>query len=328
MAQVATDIDRPMKGAAATAATLAPGMQPSPAKKPGAPAKKGGLWTALLFLSPTLVVVSVFIVFPILFSFYLSFQQWNLFEAGHTFIGLENYVRMFSDPEFWLVFRNTIIYTIGTVPVNMGLSLTVAFLLNKKIAGKKFLRAAFFTPVIISSVAAAVIWRWVFDPNLGLANYAIEGLGFTAVNWFNDPTAAMTALVAVGVWKTFGINMILFAAGLSGIPEHYYQAAEIDGAGPWAKFWRITVPLLSPTTLFILVLSIIGSFQVFDLVYVLTYGGPLGSTKVLVFYLYEHAFQLFNMGYASAVAYLLFALLFVLTLVQIRAFKGRGWGNA
>ena len=326
MAQTATDIDRPMKGAAATVAAVPGDGQPPLRGKPGAPARRGGLWTALLFLSPTLVVVTVFIVFPILFSFYLSFHQWNLFQASHEFIGLENYVRMFTDPEFWVVFRNTILYTIGTVPVNMALALVVAFLLNKKIAGKKLLRAAFFTPVIISSVAAAVIWRWVFDPNLGLANYFIQMLGLDAVNWFNDPTAAMSALVIVGVWKTFGINMILFAAGLSGIPEHYYQAAEIDGAGTWAKFWRITVPLLSPTTLFILVLSIIGSFQVFDLVYVLTYGGPLGTTKVLVFYLYEHAFQLFNMGYASAVAYLLFALLFVLTLVQIRAFKGRGWG--
>ena len=317
-----------MKGAAATVATARAGGKPSPKPRTTAPGHKAGLWTALLFLSPTLIVVSVFIVFPILFSFYLSFHQWNLFDSGHEFIGIANYVRMFTDPEFWMVFSNTILYTVGTVPMNMALALMVAFLLNKKVAGKKFLRAAFFTPVIISSVAAAVIWRWVFDPNLGLANYAIEGLGLTAVNWFNDPAAAMTALVVVGVWKTFGINMILFAAGLSGIPEHYYQAAEIDGAGTWAKFWRITVPLLSPTTLFILVLSIIGSFQVFDLVYVLTYGGPLGTTKVLVFYLYEHAFQLFNMGYASAVAYLLFALLFVLTLVQIRAFKGRGWGNA
>jgi multiple sugar transport system permease protein len=133
----------------------------------------------------------------------------------------------------------------------------------------------------------------------------------------------MVALISVGVWKTFGINMILFAAGLAGIPPHYYEAAEIDGAGEWSKFWRITVPLLSPTTLFILVLSIIGSFQVFDLVYVLTYGGPLGTTKVLVFYLYEHAFRFFNMGYASAVAYILFAVLFVLTLAQIRFFRNQ-----
>lgn len=277
--------------------------------------------SALLFLSPTLIVFSVFILFPILFSFYLSFHEWNMFSGERDFVGLSNYVAMFSDAEFWAVFRHTVVYTIGTVPLNMALALFVAYFLNKRIRGKKFLRAAFFTPVIISSVAAAVIWRWVFDPNLGLLNYTLESIGLPAVNWINDPTAAMAALIIVGVWKTFGINMILFSAGLSGIPQHYYEAAEIDGAGPWSKFWKITVPLLSPTTLFILVLSFIGSFQVFDLVYVLTYGGPLGSTKVLVFYLYEHAFRYFNMGYASAVAYLLFFVLFILTMVQIRFFR-------
>jgi multiple sugar transport system permease protein len=292
-----------------------------PVPKRGASLRQGPL--ALLFLSPTLVVVTVFIVFPILFSFYLSFHEWNMFSTERAYVGLQNYARMLGDPEFWGVFKHTVIYTVGTVPLNMALALGVAFLLNQKIAGRKLLRAAFFTPVIISTVAAAVIWRWVFDPNLGLINHLFGLVGLPAVNWLNDPTAAMVALISVGVWKTFGINMILFAAGLAGIPPHYYEAAEIDGAGEWSKFWRITVPLLSPTTLFILVLSIIGSFQVFDLVYVLTYGGPLGTTKVLVFYLYEHAFRFFNMGYASAVAYILFAVLFVLTLAQIRFFRNQ-----
>jgi multiple sugar transport system permease protein len=287
--------------------------------------KKSQWPMALLFLSPTLIVFSTFIAFPILFSFYLSFHEWNMFSSEREFVGLANYARMFLDPEFWGVFKHTVVYTLGTVPANMVLALIVASVLNKKIRGKKFLRAAFFTPVIVSAVAAAVIWRWIFDPNLGLMNFALEALGLSSVNWINNATAAMGALIIVGVWKTFGINMILFSAGLSGIPDHYYEAAEIDGAGPWSKFWNITVPLLSPTTLFVLVLSIIGSFQVFDLVYVLTFGGPLGSTKVLVFYLYEHAFKFFDMGYASAVAYFLFAVLFVLTLIQIRFFRGEGY---
>lgn len=288
--------------------------------------KRRSNWpSALLFLSPTLVIFTVFIAFPIVFSFYLSFHEWNMFSGDRSFTGLANYTEMLAGPEFWRVFKTTAIYTIGTVPINMMLALWIAFILNKKIVGKKFLRAAFFTPVIVSSVAAAVIWRWVFDPNLGLLNFALGGLGIPAVNWISDATAAMVALIIVGVWKTFGINMILFAAGLSGIPEHYYEAAEIDGAGGWDKFYNITLPLLSPTTLFILVLSIIGSFQVFDLVFVLTFGGPLGSTKVLVFYLYEHAFKFFNMGYASAVAYVLFAVLFVLTLLQIRFFRGQAY---
>jgi ABC-type sugar transport system permease subunit len=199
----------------------------------------------------------------------------------------------------------------------------VAYFLHTKVFGKKFLRTAFFTPVITSSVAAAVIWRWIYEPNFGLLNYCLSWFGIPSVNWLNDPTAAMFALILMGVWKTLGVNMILFSAGLQGIPEHYYEAAELDGAGKWSKFWNITLPLLSPTTFFILVMSVIGSFQVFDIVYVLTSGGPLGTTKVLVFYLYENAFKFFEMGYASAVAYLLFALIFVLTLLQIKYLRGR-----
>jgi ABC-type sugar transport system permease subunit len=174
----------------------------------------------------------------------------------------------------------------------------------------------------MSSVAAAVIWRWVYEPNFGLLNYLLGLFGIAGVNWLNDPTAAMFSLIVMGVWKTFGVNMVLFSAGLQGIPEHYYEAAELDGAGRWGKFWNITLPLLSPTTFFILVMSVISSFQVFDTVYVLTSGGPLGSTKVMVFYLYEHAFKFFEMGYASAIAYLLFAVIFVLTLIQTKYLKG------
>lgn len=320
-----TIVQQEQHAVTASAAAVAVAEEPPrPERRPRRrPFRRDGL-LAFGFLSPTLLIFSVFILFPILFSFYLSFSQWNLFGGDTAFVGLDNYARMFDDEEFWEVFANTGIYTLGTVPLNMALALGAAFYLNTRVIGKRFLRAAFFTPVVISAVAAAVVWRWVFDPNLGLANYALEAIGFSAVNWSNSPTAAMIALIIVGVWKSFGINMVLFAAGLSGIPAHYYEAAAIDGANGWQKFWHITVPLLSPTTLFVLVLSIIGSFQVFDIVFVLTSGGPLGATKVLVFYLYEHAFKYFDMGYASAVAYVLFALLFVLTLVQIRAFRGRG----
>lgn len=275
-----------------------------------------------MFLSPTLVVFGVFVVFPVFFSFYLSFHKWNMFASSATPVGLDNYVRVLTTPEFWMVLKNTAVYTLGTVPLNMALALAVAVILNKKIAGRRFLRTAFFAPVVMSSVAAAVIWRWVYEPNFGLLNYVLGWFGIPSINWLNDPTAAMFALIVMGVWKTFGVNMVLFAAGLQGIPDHYYEAAQIDGAGKLAQFWNITLPLLSPTTFFILVMSVIGSFQVFDTVYVLTSGGPLGTTKVLVFYLYEHAFKYFEMGYASAVAYLLFALIFALTLLQVKYLKG------
>jgi len=252
-------------------------------------ASKNGI-SVLFFLSPTLVIFLTFIIFPVFFSFYLSFQHWNMFSAEQSYVGLENYIRMFGDSEFWEVLKNTLIYTIGTVPFNMVLSLLAAYVLNRKLIGKKIIRTAFFAPVIISPVAAAVIWRWMYDPNFGLINYVLSFFGIKGPNWLNDPNSAMFALILMAVWKTFGINMVLFSAGLQGIPESYYEAAEIDGAGRWSKFWKITIPLLSPTTFFIMVMSIIGSFQVFDIVYVLTSGGPLGSTKVLVFYLYEHIF--------------------------------------
>lgn len=276
---------------------------------------------AFAFLSPTLAVFFLFVLFPVVFSFYLSFHKWNMFSEDQSFIGLANYAAVLGNPEFWSVLQNTLVYTIGTIPLNMTVALLAALALNRRIAGKKLLRTALFAPVVMSSVAAAVIWRWVYEPNFGLLNWFLGLFGIPAVNWLNEPAAAMFALIVMGVWKTFGVNMVLFAAGLQGIPEHYYEAAAIDGAGTLRKFWNVTVPLLSPTTFFILVMSVIGSFQVFDTVYVLTSGGPLGSTKVLVFYLYEQAFKYFEMGYASAVAYLMFAIIFVLTLLQTRFLK-------
>jgi multiple sugar transport system permease protein len=293
-------------------------------KRPGY--KKGDGLAALLFLSPTLLVFSAFILFPVIFSFYLSFQQWNMFSGESNFVGLDNYSRLFKSDEFWQVLKNTAVYTLGTIPLNMAFSLLIAYILNKKIIGKKFLRTAFFAPVIISPVAAALIWRWLYDPNFGIINYVIAIFGAGAVNWLNDPSAAMLALIIMGVWKTFGINMVLFSAGLQGIPESYYEAAEIDGAGKWAKFWNITIPMLAPTTFFIMIMSMISSFQVFDIVYVLTSGGPLGSTKVLVFYVYEQAFKFFEMGYASAAAYVLFGILFILTMLQVKYMQKRTGG--
>jgi len=298
-------------------------MGPEHSDRPRARGRKGAGLAAVWFLSPTMIVFSVFVLFPVVFSFYLSFQEWNMFGGKRVFIGLTNYAAILRSTEFWDVLKNTVVYTVGTVPLNMVLSLVIAFFLNKKLAGRKLLRTAFFTPVIMSSVAAAVIWRWVYEPNFGLANYLLGVFHIPAVNWLNDPTAAMFALIVMGVWKSFGFNMVLFSAGLQGIPKHYYEAAEIDGAGRWRRFWNITIPLLSPTTFFVLVMTVIGSFQVFDTVYVLTSGGPLGSTKVLVFYLYEHAFKYFDMGYASAVAYLLFAIVFILTMVQTRYLRDK-----
>jgi len=179
---------------------------------------KKNILTALGFLSPTLVIFCAFVLFPVFFSFYLSFHKWNMFSSGREFLGLENYRRLFSDPEFWMVLKNTFIYTLGTVPLNMVIALLTAIILNRRIAGKRFLRTAIFTPVVISPVAAALIWRWIYDPNFGLLNYLMDLVGLPSVNWLNEPKAAMVALIIMGVWKTFGTNMVLFSAGLQGIP--------------------------------------------------------------------------------------------------------------
>ena len=325
MTEVSTQSDQRRAGQAAAQAVAVSAA--GTAREGFLSRRKEGL-TALLFLSPTVVITGIFIFFPIIFSFYLSFHEWNMFSAERQFVGLQNYLLLLKSPDFWQVFGTTTVYTVATVPLNMLVALGAAMFLEQKLRGKKVLRAAFFTPVIISWVAAAVIWRWVFHPNIGLLNHIFDLLGIPPINWVNDPTAALFSMIIVGVWKTFGINMILFSAGLAGIPAHYYEAAKIDGANAWQQFYRITVPLLAPTTLFILVLSIIGSFQVFDLVWVLTHGGPLGSTKVLVFYLYEQAFQFFNMGYASAIAYVLFGVLFVLTMIQFKFFGRKGYSVA
>src|SRR5512140_86473 len=181
---------------------------------------------ALAFLSPTLIILSAFIFFPVVFSFYLSFHKWNMFAQAQPFVGLDNYRAILTSQEFWQVLKNTAVYTLGTVPLNMAISLGVAFLLNKRLAGRKFLRTAFFAPVIMSSVAAAVIWRWVYEPSFGLLNTCLGFFGIPAVNWLNNPTSAMFALIVMGVWKTFGFNMVLFSAGLQGIPEHYYVAGQ------------------------------------------------------------------------------------------------------
>src|SRR5690606_29651820 len=228
MAGVLTGEGQRVSRAAADVVRAEAAAVPVPPAVRRAPGRREGL-TAFLFLSPTLLVFVVFVVFPILFSFYLSFQQWNLFADDHAFVGLANYGAVFSDPEFWQVFWNTTVYTVATVPLNMVLALGVAVLLERRVRGKRLLRAAFFTPVVVSSVAAGVIWRWVFDPNLGLANVALTAVGLPAVDWTANAAAAMAALIIVGVWKTFGINMVLFAAGLSAIPSHYYEAAAIDG---------------------------------------------------------------------------------------------------
>jgi multiple sugar transport system permease protein len=214
---------------------------------------------------------------------------------------------------------NTTYYVLGTVPVRTALALLLAIALNQQLRAMSWYRAAFFLPTITSAVAAATVWRWIYEPNFGLLNSFLYTIGVShPPTWVSSPVWAMPGLILVGVWQRVGFQMVIFLAGLQAIPNHLYEAASIDGANWWARFWHITVPLISPTTFFVLVISVIESYQVFDQAFILTEGGPGYATTTIVYYIYNYAFQFFKMGYAAAIAWILFLIVFLLTVAQFR----------
>lgn len=280
--------------------------------------QKEDFWTGLLCLSPTLVIVSVFTLFPVLFSLYLSFHRWSILRPEKPFVGLDNYLRMVDDAEFWLALKNTFIYTIGVVGLETPLALILALVLTRKLRGLALYRTAYFMPAVTSTIAVAVVWTWVFNPQYGLINQALEAVGLQGPGWLADPTWALPAIIIMSVWKNAGYHMVIFLAGLQSIPDVYYEAASLDGANGWKQFWHVTWPLLIPTTGFVLITNVIFSFQVFGPVYVMTGGGPMRSTTVIVYYLYQRAFQFLEMGYASAIAWVVFLIIMFLTVIQFR----------
>lgn len=277
-------------------------------------------WTAYLFLAPVLLLFSVFTVFSVGYAFYLSFHQWNILEPTKPFVGLDNYTRLLDDNRFHEAIINTIYYTAVSVPLTMGLGLLVALLLNSQIRARGLFRTFFYLPVVTPLVIASIIWKWVYNGDYGLANYYL--LKFNLIDepllWLADPNLAMPSVIITSVWKSVGFAMVVYLAGLQSIPQDYYDAAKIDGADGWRRLRDITVPLLSSTTLFLLVISILGSFQVFTQIFVMTNGGPLGKTRTIVWYIYTTAFKDFNMGYAAAMAFALFAMMLGFTLLQFR----------
>ncbi len=278
-----------------------------------------GAW-AWLFLLPSALGILVFNLLPIAGSFYLSLTKWNLL-GNPRFVGLQNYQDLFADSRFYQVMGQTFAFVGAVVALDVVLGLLLAVALHQKLKGVAWLRAAYFIPYVSSMVAIAIVWGWLFDPRYGALNAALKGLGLEPVFWLSDPHWALPSLVAVTVWKGLGYTMLLFLAGLQAIPSHYEEAAALDGAGAWRTFTRVTLPLLSPTVFLVTTISLINAFQVFDVVYMLTGGGPANQTSVLVYWLYQNAFGYFNMGKASAIAYVLFALILAVTLVQWRLRK-------
>jgi ABC-type sugar transport system permease subunit len=274
--------------------------------------------TGLLFLFPSLVTFGVFTYYALGFNVYLSTTSWNFLSEAKDFIGLQNYIDLFNDTLFWKVALNTTYYAVGSVALSIAFGLLFALLLNQKIFMRGIFRTVIFSPYVTTSAAVALLWIWIFEPNYGLINYALSLVGIEGPVWLTSSQWAMPALIIMNVWRISGYVMALFLAGLTAIPRELYEAAEIDGAGRMATFFKITLPLLSPTTFFIVVTSFISAFQVFDQVSVMTLGGPADATKVFNYYIYEQAFITFRAGYASTISTVLFLILLGLTILQLR----------
>ena len=273
--------------------------------------------TAWGFLAPAAAHLAVFSFAPILFALYLSVHRWSLGESAKPFVGLENFGRVLRDPLVWISLRNTVLFTVQ-VPITMAIALGLALLLRRHSLISRIARTAFFLPYVSSVVAIALVWQWLYHADFGALNWALSALGLGPVDWLGNPRTALAAVMVVSIWTQVGYQMVVFLAGLQGIPDAYLDAARVDGANAWRRFWRVTFPLLKPVTLFVLVTGIIGSFQVFTTVYVLTGGGPLHATDVLAYRIYQSAWGLSQFGSASALSLLLFAILFWVTWTHFK----------
>lgn len=280
-------------------------------------------FSAWAFLAPALLLIVVFFFLPVLAALLLSFTDFDIYALGDLdrlrFIGLDNYRQLLQSPLFWTALGNTFYFVIVGGPLSVAVSLGAALLVNSRlIRFSGLFRTAFFLPVVTTLVAVAVVWRYLYHPRYGLLNYGLSLLGVEPIDWLGDPDWAMPAIILMAVWKNFGFNMIIFIAGLQNIPTQLYEAARIDGAGAGAQFRSITLPLLGPTFLFVALMTMIGYFQVFAEPYVMTQGGPANRTLSIVLLMYEEGFRWWNIGYASAAAFMLFVLILAVTMLQLK----------
>lgn len=297
------------------------------------------------YLLPALVIILIFRFLPMLYAFRVSFYKWGM-AGAEKFVVLRNYTAILRDSNFWQAFGNTVYFSFGVVPTSLFLSLLIAVLLHRRIKGVRFFRTIYFLPVITSIIAVSMVWKWIYHPQVGLANNILHLFGIKGFNWLSEwrgifemlfssfgvhltikgPSLALCSLIVVSIWKGLGYNIVLFLAGLENIPAQYYEAAKVDGASRWQVFRHITWPLLSPTTFYVLLMTTIISFQMFAYVWMMTgppAGGPLGTTNVLVYYLYDHAFNFSQYGYGTAAAFILFIIILTLTLLQRKLVESR-----
>lgn len=268
-----------------------------------------------VFIAPQYLGFIVFLGIPVLLVFWYSMFDWHILDGTAPFAGLDNYQRMLEDPLFATVLRNTLLFTLGLVPLNLALALGLALLLNQRLMGKTLFRTLFFAPVVVSLVAWAIVWQFLLQDDGGI-NLALQSIGIDGPNWLRESAWALPAVIVVQVVKNVGLNMVLFLAALQGVPKEIQEASRIDGAGPIRTFRSITLPMIAPMFLLVSMITVIGSFQVFATIVILTGGGPGNATNVLVYYIYQQAFQRFEAGYASAGAVILFVIVMVLTLIQ------------
>jgi multiple sugar transport system permease protein len=281
---------------------------------------------AWFFLAPALLLITVFFFLPVIASLVLSVTDFDIYGIANPsntrFVGFRNYSKLLSTPDFWNALKNTFYFAFVGGPLTIAVSLGAALLLNSKLVRfKGFFRTVYFTPFVTTLVAVAIVWRYLYHTRYGLFNYGLGKLGIAPIDWLGDPHWAMPAIILMAVWKSFGYNMLIFIAGLQAIPEELYEAAEIAGAGPVRRFFSITLPMLAPTLVFISVITMIGYFQLFAEPYVMTQGGPLRSTTSVVLLMYEEGFRWWRMGYAAAIAFVLFIVILIATLLQFRLQK-------
>lgn len=274
---------------------------------------------AYLFLIPGTILFLTFSIYPIFKALQMSFSEWSLFGHSH-FIGWQNYIRALTDPNFRFAMRNTIYYGLVTVPGQMIIAMIVAVLLDRELIGRLIYRALYFLPVITSWVVVSFIFKYLFNQQ-GLLNYILHDLMHIIpgnISWLTNSTTALFGIMVVGIWKGIGWTMVIYLGGLASIPRELYEAAKVDGANGWQQFWRITLPLLRPTITFVLIMLVIGSFNVFISVYIMTGGGPLGQTEVALTYMYRYAFDYLELGYGAAIAYILAIIIFVVSIIQYK----------
>lgn len=273
---------------------------------------------AYLFLLPALILFALFNIIPIIYSFYLSFVKWDGFSIEKKFVGFKNYIDLFKNVEFYNSLYVTILYTILVTGGSIVIGMFLANLLNKEVKFKTFFRTAYFIPVITATAASGIVWKYLLDPSQGILNKFLNYIHLPSIPWLIHPFWVIISISLVGIWKRIGFNMILYLAAMQSISPSLYEAADIDGATKYKKFRFVTVPLLKPTTLLLMIMGFIDSFQVFDQVYVMTMGGPMGASKVLGLYMYQEGFSVGHVGYASAVGWIIFLFVFLATIIQFK----------